>query len=167
MKHMGTILIILLASTISAYAAEQIKVYSVAEAGYIQTEKVVKSPDEWRKQLTPEQFHILREQGTERAFTHPLHDHKGEGVYRCAGCGLDLFTSATKYDSRSGWPSFYAPVAEENVAFAEDNSFFMRRTEVLCARCGGHLGHVFNDGPKPTGERYCMNGAALVFVPAE
>jgi len=151
----------------AATAAGALRVYSVAEGKYVMTEKVVKSEAEWRQVLTPEQFHILREKGTERAFSGSLHANHAHGIYRCAGCGLDLFRSEDKYDSGTGWPSFYAPVAAENVRFEEDRSFFMTRTEVLCPRCGGHLGHVFGDGPPPTGKRYCMNSAALTFVPTE
>jgi peptide-methionine (R)-S-oxide reductase len=155
---------LLVASITSLAAGEPLKVYSVSEGGYIMSEKVKKSAEEWRRQLTPAQYHILREKGTERAFSGPYDKHYASGTYRCAGCGLDLFASTAKFNSGTGWPSFYAPVAAENIATAEDGSFFMRRTEVLCARCGGHLGHVFDDGPKPTGLRYCINSAALTFV---
>ncbi len=126
--------------------------------------EVVKSEGEWRAQLTPEQYRVLREHGTERAGTSPLDKEYGPGAYRCAGCGLTLFSSETKFDSGTGWPSFWAPL-EGAVGTSSDRSlFFMVRTEVHCRRCGGHLGHVFDDGPAPTGLRYCMNGAALRFA---
>lgn len=126
---------------------------------------VLKTEEQWREILTPEQFHILREKGTERAFTGRYHDHKGRGLYVCAACGNRLFSSETKFDSGTGWPSFWAPIADANLKTAVDGHFFMIRTEVMCARCGGHLGHVFEDGPRPTGLRYCINSAALNFVP--
>jgi len=145
-------------------APAQIKVYSVEKGTYVMTQTVVKTKEEWKKTLTPEQYHILREKGTERAFTGKYDKHREHGVYRCAACGLDLYRSEEKYDSGTGWPSFTAPVAPENILTRPDNSFFSQRTEVLCARCGGHLGHVFDDGPKPTGKRHCMNSAALQFA---
>ena len=155
--------------TVPAGAAEQmasaqIKVYSVEKGTYVMTQTVVKTKEEWKKSLTPEQYHILREKGTERAFTGKYDKNHEHGIYRCAGCGLDLYRSEEKYDSGTGWPSFTAPIAPENVSTRPDNSFFSQRTEVLCPRCGGHLGHVFDDGPKPTGKRHCMNSAALQFV---
>jgi peptide-methionine (R)-S-oxide reductase len=124
-------------------------------------------PDaEWRRRLSPEQYYVLRAHGTERAGTSPLNQEKRAGAYHCAGCDLPLFSSETKYESGTGWPSFWAPL-ENAIGTSEDSSLFMTRTEVHCRRCGGHLGHVFEDGPPPTGLRYCMNGVALTFVPAD
>ena len=128
-------------------------------------EKVRKSEEEWRRELTPEQFRILREKATERPFTGEYLNEKTEGVYRCAACGTPLFRSDTKYDSGSGWPSFFAPVDDANVQTEEDVSHGMRRTEIMCATCQSHLGHVFPDGPRPTGIRYCVNSASLKLDP--
>ena len=125
-----------------------------------------KSDEEWRRELTPDQYQVLREHGTERAGTSPLNQEKRQGMFRCAGCGEPLFDSSTKYESGSGWPSFFKPL-EGAVDTAEDASLGRLRTEVHCAKCGGHLGHVFPDGPQPTGERYCMNGVALKFEPGK
>ena len=129
------------------------------------TFEVVRSEDEWRKLLTPAQYKVLREHGTERAGTSPLDHEKRAGIFRCAGCERDLFSSAAKFDSGTGWPSFHSPLPGA-VGTTDDTSFFMTRTEVHCSRCGGHLGHVFDDGPPPTGLRYCMNGVAMTFTPA-
>lgn len=129
------------------------------------TEKIQKSEKEWKAELTPEQYHVLREKETERPFTGKLLKVKDKGIFKCAGCGQPLFESDTKFDSGTGWPSFYKPINEEAVEEHKDTSYGMIRTEVLCSRCGGHLGHVFEDGPTPTGLRYCMNSISLKFEP--
>lgn len=128
-------------------------------------ERIQRSEAEWRRALSPEQFHVLRERGTERAFTGRFHDHHARGVYACAGCGAPLFSSDDKFESGTGWPSYVRPIEVGRVESIEDSSLGMSRTEVRCARCGGHLGHVFDDGPPPTGMRYCINSASLSFTP--
>jgi peptide-methionine (R)-S-oxide reductase len=128
-------------------------------------DKVVKSEDEWRQQLTPEQFAVCRKKGTERAFSGEYWDNHESGTYRCVGCGTPLFSSEAKYESGTGWPSFYEPIDPQNVATEEDRGLFMRRTEVHCAVCDSHLGHIFSDGPRPTGLRYCLNSVSLNFEP--
>lgn len=129
-------------------------------------DKVVKTEEEWRAELSDLQYHVTREHGTERAFTGIYHDEKRPGTYNCICCKQPLFSSETKYDSGTGWPSFYAPIADDAVAYKEDRSLFMRRVEVLCSRCDAHLGHVFPDGPRPTGQRFCMNSASLDLDPS-
>lgn len=130
-----------------------------------ETARVEKSDEEWRRELTPQQYRVLRQKGTEPPFTGKYWDEHAGGVYRCAACGNPLFDSATKFESGTGWPSFYQPIASANVETEEDRSLFMQRTEVHCSRCGGHLGHLFDDGPRPTGLRYCINSASLELDP--
>ncbi|HVG28839.1 MAG TPA: peptide-methionine (R)-S-oxide reductase MsrB [Pyrinomonadaceae bacterium] len=126
--------------------------------------KIIKSDEEWKRVLTPEQYRVTRQAGTEAPYSSPLNEEHGRGVFECVGCELPLFNSAAKFDSHTGWPSFFAPISKRNVVEHVDNTLGMSRTEVLCARCDAHLGHVFDDGPRPTGLRYCMNGVALKFV---
>jgi len=129
-------------------------------------DKIVRTDTEWRELLSPEAYYVLREQGTERPFSSPLDNEKRQGVFHCAGCDLDLYASETKYDSRTGWPSFYQAIAEDRIGTSTDYYLVYPRTEVHCARCDGHLGHIFNDGPQPTGKRHCLNGLALAFKAA-
>ncbi|PYQ65191.1 MAG: peptide-methionine (R)-S-oxide reductase [Acidobacteria bacterium] len=168
MKLAMTLLIALALTGALAFAAAKAPVPGSDKKGSKEViEKIVKTDDEWKKILTPEQFNVLRKEGTERAFTSPLNNIHQKGVFVCAACGLTLFSSDQKFDSGTGWPSFWAPIDPSHITTKTDRSFFQVRTEVLCARCGGHLGHVFPDGPPPTGLRYCMNGVAMKFEPAK
>lgn len=159
MKPIITLLALLAAASLTA--GEDKPAAAVQRGGPIMTNQTTKTDAEWQKILTPEQYRVLRQKGTERPFTGAYWNNHDQGVYRCAACGAELFTSETKFDSHCGWPSFYAARAKENIRLQPDNSHGMRRIEVLCAHCGGHLGHLFDDGPAPTGQRFCINSVSI------